>query len=62
MLYDKETLILKEVTSTLLFNEIRKKTKSRGAGRVWFGGYGKKEKSRLVEGMSLLSQERSLKE
>ena len=66
MLYGKKTLILEEVTSTLLSNDIRKKTKSRGAERIEFDGHGKerkkrrKEKSGLIENMSLLSQERSL--
>jgi len=68
MLYSKETLILEEVTSTLLSNEIRKKIKLREADRIGFGGHGKerkrrrKEKSRLVKGVSLLSQRRSLEE
>ena len=67
MLYDKETLILEEVTSTLLSNDIRIKIKSRGAERIEFDGHEKerkkrrKEKSGLIENMSLLSQERSLK-
>ena len=62
MLYGKEALILEEVTSILLSNEIKKKIKSRGVKRISFGGHEKekkrrrKEKSRLVEGMSLLSQ------
>ena len=53
MLYGKKTLILEEIMSTLLSNEIKKK-------HHVFGGQGKerkrrkKEKSGLVESMSLL--------
>ena len=49
MLYSKETLILEDVTSTLLSNEIRKNAKSRGAGRIGFGGHGKERKRRRKE-------------
>jgi len=68
MLFDKETLIFEEVTSTLLSNEIRKKTKSRGAYKIRFGDHGKKRKRRrkkrlrLIKDVSLLSQGRSLEE
>ena len=57
MLYGKETLILEEVTSTLLSNEIRKRLKSRGADMIGFGGHRKgrkrrrKERSGLVKGV-----------
>ena len=67
MLYVKETLILEEVTSTLLSNEIRKNAKSKRARRIKFGGHGKERKRRrkgkfeLIEGMSLLSQGRQWK-
>ena len=68
ILYGKETLILKEVMSTLLSNEIRKKAKSRGADRIGFGDHEKemkrrrKERSGLVKTVSLLSQGMSLEE
>ena len=66
ILYGKKTLILKEVMSTLLSNEIRKEAKSRGADRIEFGGHEKERKRRRKErsgkSVSLLSQERSLKE
>ena len=45
MLYDKETLILEKVTSTLLFNEIRKRPNQR-ADMIGFGGHGKERKRR----------------
>ena len=60
-LYGKETLILEEVTSILLSNEIRK----RRAGRIRFGGHGKEREGKrfvLVKGVSFLSQGRSLEE
>jgi len=68
ILYGKETLILKEVMSTLLSNEIRKKAKSRGADKIGFGGHGKerkrrrKKRSKLIKDVLLLSQGRSLEE
>ena len=46
MLYDKETLILEEVTSTLLSNEIRKmpnQEEQKGSGLVVTGRKGKGE-------------------
>ena len=46
ILYGKKTLILEEIMSTLLSNEIRKKTKSRGADRIGFSGHGKERKRR----------------
>ena len=61
MLYSKDTLILEEVTSTLLSNEIKKKAKSRGEDMIGFGGHGKerkrrrKKRSKLIKSVSLLS-------
>jgi len=46
MLYDKETLILEEVTSTLLSNEIRKRPNQEeqtGSGLMVTGGKGREE-------------------
>ena len=66
MLYDKETLILEEAMSTLLSNEIRKRL-NQDEQMIRFDDYGKKKKkrrkenSRLVKDVSLLSQEKSLK-
>jgi len=66
MLYGKETLILEEAMSTLLSNEIRKRL-NQDEQMIRFDGYGKKKKkrrkenSRLVKDVSLLSQEKSLK-
>ena len=60
MLYGKETLILEEVTSTLLSNEIRKRpNQEEQIGSVWWSREGKEEekerKVRVVKGVSLLS-------
>jgi len=45
MLYGKETLILEEVTPTLLSNEIRKRSnQEERTGRVWWSREGRKEK------------------
>jgi len=65
-LFDKKILILEEVTSTLLSNEIEKGQIKR-KDRIRFGGHGKKRKKRkercgLVKGMQLLSQGKSLEE
>jgi len=49
MLYGKETLILEEVTSTLLSNEIRKRSnqeKQKGSGLVVTGSKGKGERKK----------------
>ena len=67
MLYGKKILILEEVTSTLLSNEIMKKAKSRGDDRIGFGGHGKerkrrKKRSMLIKDVLLLSQGRSNEE
>ena len=68
MLYDKETLILEEVMSTLLSYEIRKRPnqeEQEGTGLVITGRKGREEERKdpgSLKGMSLLSQERSLKE
>ena len=60
MLYGKKTLILKEVMTTLLPNEIRKKSnkeEQEGSGLVVTRRKGRGEgKFGHVEGMSLLSQ------
>ena len=67
ILYGNETLILEEVTPTLLFNEIRKRP-NQEKQEVGFGGHVKErkkrrnEKSELVEGISLLSQKMSVEE
>ena len=65
MLYGKETLILKEITSTLLCNEIRKRPnheKQEGSDLVVTRrkGRGERKKFELIEGMSLLSHRRFL--
>jgi len=62
MLYGKEPLILEEVTTTLLLNEIRKRSnQDQLEVQVWWSWEEKKEKmSEFIEGMSLLSQRRSL--
>jgi len=44
MLYSKKTLILEEVTSTLLSNEIRKRSNQEEKDRVWWSLKGKEEK------------------
>ena len=67
MLYGKEPLILEEATSTLLFNEIRKRPnqeEQRGSGLVVTGRKGREGKkgSGFVKGVSLLSQGMSLEE
>ena len=67
MLYDKKTLILEEVTSTFLSNENRKMPNQEEQEGLGFGGHKKerkrkKEKSGLVERVSLLSQRKSLEE
>ena len=52
--------------STLLYNEIRKKVKLRGADMIEFGDHGKerkrrrKKRSKLIKDVSLLSKGRSL--
>ena len=47
MLYDKETLILEEVISTLLSNEIRKRPNKRSKkDRVWWSQEEKEEERR----------------
>jgi len=64
MLYDKETIILEEIMSTLLSNDIRKKPNQieyEGSGLVVMGRKRRKEKFGFVEGVSLLSTGRSLK-
>ena len=64
MLYEKN-LILEEVRTTLLSNEIKKRLNQngqKGSGLVVMRRKGEKIKSEFVEGMSLLSQEMSLKE
>jgi len=67
MLYGKKTLIVEEVTSTLLSNEIRKRQnqeEQRGSGLVVTGRKGREGKkgSGFVKGVSLLSQGMSLEE
>jgi len=65
MLYDKETFILEEVTSTLLSNEIKKisnQDEHEGLDLVVMRKKMIKEKFEFVESTSLLSQGRSLKE
>ena len=52
ILYGKETIILEEVTSTLLSNEIRKNVKSIGAERMGFGDREKERKRRRKKGPS----------
>ena len=44
MLYGKKILILEEVMTTLLSNEIRKRSNQEEQGRIKFGGYGKERK------------------
>ena len=64
MLYGKKTIILEEVMSTLLSNDIRKKPNQieyKGSGLVVMGRKRRKEKFGFVEGVSLLSTGRSLK-
>jgi len=48
MLYGKESLILEEVTSTLLSMRLEK-VKSRGADRIGIDGHEKKRKRRRKE-------------
>ena len=66
MLYSKKTLILEEVTSTLLSNKIRKRPNQEeqtGSGLVVTGRKGKGEgRKGLIKGVLLLSQGRSLEE
>ena len=67
MFYDKETLILEEVTSTLLSNEIRKRPNQEGQEGSGLMVTGKKERGEerevgLIKGMLLLSQRKSLEE
>ena len=67
MIYGKKTLILDELTSTLLSNEVRKiQIKNSRQDRIWWLGKKRKrrrkKRSRFVKGMSLFSQGRSLKE
>ena len=66
MLYGKETFILKEVTSTLLANEIRKRSNQEEqteSGLVVRKERKKRKKrSKLIKGVSLLSQGKSLEE
>ena len=67
MSYGKETLILKEVSSTLLSNKIRKMP-NQETDKIEFDGHRKerkrrrKERFRLIKGVSLLSQRRLLEE
>ena len=50
MLHGKETIILEEVTSTLLSNEIRKRQIKRSRqDRVWWSREGKEEKEKKVQ-------------
>ena len=46
MLYGKKIIILEEVTSTLLSNEIKKKIKLREADRIGLGAHVKERKRR----------------
>ena len=52
ILYGKKTLILEEVMSTLLSNEIRQKP--RGPGRIGFGGHGKERRGEERKGLGSL--------
>jgi len=62
ILYGKKTLILEKVMLTLLSNEIRKRPNQEEQTGLGFVITGRKERSRLIKGISLLSQRRSLEE